>query len=149
MTPMQQALHQAKCAISHNEVPVGSVLVHNDKIIAKAHNQCISDQNPLHHAELIVISKGFYHLQTLYLNDCTLYVTLEPCPMCAAAIAQARVGKLVFGAYDPKSGGVDHGPKIFDHSHHKPEVIGGMLENECAALMTDFFKDKRECNLNP
>ncbi len=140
---MHQALHQAKCAISHNEVPVGAVLVYNNQIIAQDHNQCIADQNPLHHAELIVISQGFAHLQTQYLNDCTLYVTLEPCPMCAAAIAQARVGKVVFGAYDVKSGGVEHGPKIFEHSHHKPEVIGGVLEKECAELLVNFFEEKR------
>lgn len=143
MNPMHQALQQAKLAISHNEVPVGAVLVHNNQIIAQAHNQCIGGNNPLHHAELIVISQGFADLQTLYLNDCTLYVTLEPCPMCAAAIAQARIGKLIFGAYDPKSGGVEHGPKIFEYSHHKPEVIGGVLENECAQLLVKFFKEKR------
>lgn len=140
---MHHALEQAQLAISHNEVPVGAVLVHNDQIIAKDHNQCIADQNPLHHAELIVISKGLACLQTHYLSDCTLYVTLEPCPMCAAAIAQARVGKVVFGAYDVKSGGVEHGPKIFKHAHHKPEVIGGVLEKECAELLVNFFEGKR------
>jgi len=142
-TLMHRALEQAVLAAARNEVPVGAVLIRNEKIIAKAHNECISDSNPLHHAELIVISQAFYKLQTLYLNECTLFVTLEPCPMCAAAIAQARVGKLVFGAYDPKSGGVEHGPKIFEHSHHKPEVIGGILEKECSKIMTDFFKEKR------
>lgn len=143
MNFMLQALEQAKLAISHNEVPIGAVLIKDDKIIAKAHNQCIVDNNPLHHAELIVIFQSFNKLETLYLNECTLYVTLEPCPMCAAVIAQARVGKLIFGAYDPKSGGVEHGPRIFDHSHHNPEVIGGVLEKKCAQLITDFFKEKR------
>lgn len=141
---MLQALQLAKHAVHHNEVPVGAILVHDNHIIAQTHNQCVIDGNPLNHAEMLAIHQGMTnHLQTPYLYECTLYVTLEPCPMCAAAIAQVRVGKLVFGAYDPKSGGVEHGPRIFDHSHHKPEVIGGVLENECAQLMVDFFKEKR------
>lgn len=140
---MHRALDQARIAVSHNEVPVGAILVKDEKIIAKAHNECVADSNPLHHAELIVLSKAFYQLETIYLNECTLFVTLEPCPMCAAAIAHARVGRVVFGAYDPKSGGVEHGPQIFKYSHHKPEVVGGILEKECGKLITDFFKEKR------
>ena len=143
MDYMRQALHLAKHAIHHDEVPVGAILVLNDHIIAQTHNQCVMDCNSLHHAEMLAINQGIAHLQTPYLNECTLYVTLEPCPMCAAALAQARIGKLVFGAYDPKTGGVEHGPKIFDHSHYKPEIIGGVLENECSELLSNFFKEKR------
>ena len=140
---MHQALQLASHAAYHDEVPVGAILVANDHIIAQTHNQCVADHNPLHHAEMLAIHQGITHLQTPYLNECTLYVTLEPCPMCAAALAQARIGKLVFGAYDPKSGGVEHGPKIFEHSHYQPEIIGGVLENECAQLLTSFFQTKR------
>ena len=140
---MQQALQLAKHAVHHDEVPVGAILVANAHIIAQTHNQCVTDHNALHHAEMLAIHQGITHLQTPYLNECTLYVTLEPCPMCAAALAQARIGKIVFGAYDPKGGGVEHGPKIFEHSHYQPEIIGGVLEKECAELLIDFFQKKR------
>lgn len=143
MDYMHHALQLAKLATGQDEVPVGAALVMDDHVIAQAHNQCVSDHNPLHHAEMLVMHHGITHLQTLYLNECTLYVTLEPCPMCAAALAQVRIGKIVFGAYDPKSGGIEHGPKIFDHSHHQPEIIGGVLENECSDLLINFFKEKR------
>ena len=143
MNYMYQALKLAKHAVHHDEVPVGAILVANEHIIAQTHNQCVVDQNSLHHAEMLAIHQGITHLQTPYLNECTLYVTLEPCPMCAAALAQARIGKLIFGAYDPKIGGIEHGPKIFDHSHHQPEIIGGVLEQECADLLIKFFKEKR------
>lgn len=140
---MYQALQLAKHAVHHDEVPVGAILVMTDHIIAQTHNQCITDHNSLHHAEMLAIHQGINHLQTPYLNECTLYVTLEPCPMCAAALAQARIGKLIFGAYDPKSGGVEHGPKIFDYAHYQPEIIGGVLEKECAELLINFFQKKR------
>lgn len=140
---MYQALQLARHAVYHDEVPVGAILVANEHIIAQTHNQCVADCNSLHHAEMLAIHQGITHLKTPYLNECTLYVTLEPCPMCAAALAQARIGKLVFGAYDPKSGGIEHGPKIFDHSHYQPEIIGGILEQECSDLLINFFKEKR------
>lgn len=140
---MHRALQLAKRATLHDEVPVGAVLIKNDHIISQTHNKCENDKNPLHHAEMLAIHQGISLLQTPYLNDCTLYVTLEPCPMCAASIAQSRISKLVFGAYDPKGGGVDHGPMIFNHSLYKPEIIGGVLENECSKVLTDFFQQKR------
>lgn len=143
MDYMLHALRLAKLALTHDEVPVGAVLVYRDHIIAQAHNTCETNRNSLYHAEMLVIHQGIEHLQISYLNECILYVTLEPCHMCAAAIAQARVGKIVFGAYDPKSGGVEHGPKIFEHSHFRPQVIGGVLESQCGDLLKDFFYNKR------
>ncbi len=143
MQYMHRALRLAKQAYRQDEVPVGAILVKDHHVISQTHNRCVIDNNPLYHAEMLAIYQGISQLQTLYLNECTLYVTLEPCPMCAAAIAQARVGKLIFGAYDHKSGGVEHGPKIFSHAHHTPEIIGGVLEDECASLLRNFFKKKR------
>lgn len=143
MNYMYHALQLARQAVQHGDVPVGAILVANDHIIAQTHNQCMADHNSLHHAEMLAIHQGMTYLQCPYLNDCTLYVTLEPCPMCAAALAQARISKLVFGAYDPKSGGVEHGSKIFEYSHHQPEIIGGVLEQECSDLLINFFKEKR------
>lgn len=143
MNYMQQALELAKIAAMHQEVPVGAILVKSNEIIAKTYNQCVTNNNSLHHAEMLAINQGIALLQNPYLNECSLYVTLEPCPMCAAAIAQARLKKLVFGAYDSKSGGVEHGPKILAYAHHQLEVIGGILEHECAELLTTFFKEKR------
>ena len=143
MDYMLHALRLAKLGLSHDEVPVGALLVQKDHIITQAHNACETNHHPLYHAEMLVIHQSIERLQTPYLHKCTLYVTLEPCPMCAAAIAQARVGKVVFGAYDPKSGGIEHGPKIFEHSHFRPLVIGGILESQCGKLLKDFFNDKR------
>ncbi len=143
MDYMLHALHLAKRALSHDEVPVAALLVTHGHIIAQAHNTCKTNDNPLYHAEMLVMHQGIEHLQTPYLHECTLYVTLEPCPMCAAAMAQTRVGKLVFGAYDPKSGGIDHGPKIFEHAHFRPQVIGGILESQCAEVLRNFFQSKR------
>lgn len=140
---MREALRQAEMAVAKEEVPVGAVLVRNSQIIAKAHNTCEHNTNPLLHAEMLVMNEAINNLQTYYLNDCDLYVTLEPCPMCAAAIANARIRKVIFGAYDIKSGGVDHGAKVFLHTHHKPEVIGGILELESQFLLKNFFKQKR------
>ena len=140
---MRLALQQATIAAEISEVPVGAVLVCNDQIIAKAHNTCETNHNPLQHAEIIVLNNAITILNKPYLYNCDLYVTLEPCPMCAASIAQARIRSLIFGAYDIKSGGVEHGAKIFSHTHHKPEIIGGVLELESQALLKNFFAPKR------
>lgn len=140
---MRLALQQATIAAKNSEVPVGAVLVCNNQIIATAHNTCETNLNPLNHAEIIVLNNSIKILNKYYLDDCDLYVTLEPCPMCAASIAQARIRKLIFGAYDIKSGGIEHGAKIFSHTHHKPEIIGGVLELESQKLLKDFFEHKR------
>lgn len=143
MEYMRIALQQAKIAAENSEVPVGAVLVCNNQIIATAYNTCETNHNPLQHAEIIVLNDSIKTLNKAYLDDCDLYVTLEPCPMCAASIAQARVRKLIFGAYDIKSGGVEHGAKVLAHTHHKPEIIGGVLELESQNLLKNFFAHKR------
>lgn len=144
---MQQALAEAKKAAAQGEVPVGAVLVDgvSGKIVASAHNLTEKMNDATAHAEMIVLREGGKIISSPRLAGCDLYVTLEPCPMCAAAIALARLRRVYFGAYDPKGGGVDHGPRIFHHAtcHHKPEIYGGIEEQSCAALMKDFFKDKR------
>ena len=143
---MQEALAEAEKATLLGEVPVGAVLVHNKGIIARAHNFVETRKDPTAHAEMLVIQEGARVLGAVRLVDCDLYVTLEPCAMCAQAIAHARIRRLYFGAYDPKGGGVDHGAKIFSHKtcHHSPEIYGGILESKCSSMLTDFFKKKRE-----
>jgi len=144
MTPMDLALALARAA--GEEVPVGAVISDSTgAIIASAANRTEAEQNPSAHAELLALRAAAASRGTKYLSDCTLTVTLEPCAMCAGAIAAFRVGKLVFGAYDPKSGAVEHGPRLFSHAttHHKPEIIGGVRESECAALLAAFFAEKR------
>ena len=127
------------------EVPIGAVLVYDGAIVAQSGNLTVSQSDPTAHAEINVIRQRCAEIGTQRIPDHDLYVTLEPCPMCAATISNARIRKVFFGAYDPKSGGVDHGPKIFSHAqcHHKPEVIGGVMEEECAKILTDFFTMKR------
>lgn len=145
---MQEALAEARKAADCGEIPVGAVLVDgvSGEILARAHNQTEITHDPTAHAEMLAIRAVAEKRQEPRLPDCDLYVTLEPCPMCAAAISFARIRRVYYGAYDPKGGGVDHGPRIFHHTtcHHKPEVYGGMDEQSCAALLKDFFKDKRE-----
>lgn len=127
------------------EVPVAAAIIKNDNIISIATNSVESNQNPILHAEINAITKACQLLNTKFLNDCTIYVTLEPCPMCAMAISFARIPKLVFGAYDIKSGGVENGPRIYNNPncHFKPEVYGGILEDECKQIMQDFFANIR------
>ncbi|CAO4837233.1 MAG: tRNA-specific adenosine deaminase [Holosporales bacterium] len=138
---MQKAYEQAQKAFLKNEVPVGAVLVQNGKIIASAHNLSEQNNNPLHHAEMLVLEKALCNQK--YLTDCDLYVTLEPCCLCAGAIALSRVRRVYFGAYDPKGGFVDHNGRIFETSCHKPEVYGGIMEKICQNILTDFFKTRR------
>lgn len=144
---MIKALEEAKQTAERGEVPVGAVLVDgiSGEIIASAGNSTEAEHDATAHAEILVIQKGGKKTGSARLVDCDLYVTLEPCPMCATAISFARLRRVYFGAYDPKGGGVEHGPRIFTQPtcHHKPEVYGGIAEQECAALLKDFFKDKR------
>ncbi|PPR73009.1 MAG: tRNA-specific adenosine deaminase [Alphaproteobacteria bacterium MarineAlpha3_Bin2] len=145
-TPMDIALRQARTAGRRGEVPVGAVIVDSlGAVIASAGNRTEEDADPTAHAEMLTIRAAAKALSSPRLADCDLYVTLEPCAMCAAAISNARLRRLYFGAYDPKSGGVEHGAKVFDHAtcHHKPEIIGGIQETEAGTLLKDFFKAKR------
>lgn len=142
---MELALSQAKEAGMRGEVPVGAVLVQDGKVVAAAGNRVEELSDPTAHAEMLVLREAADVLKTPRLPGVDLYVTLEPCPMCATALSFARIQRVFFGAYDSKGGGIDHGPRIYNHStcHHKPEVFGGMSEQACAALLTDFFIEKR------
>lgn len=146
--PMRQAYLQAEKAGQSGEVPVGAVVVdaHTGQIIAQSHNLCEATLDPTAHAEMLTIRAACAARGEKQLQDCDLYVTLEPCAMCAGAISAARIRRLYFGAYDPKSGGVEHGPRVFNHTttHHKPEVYGGVDEDACAILMKRFFAALRD-----
>jgi tRNA(Arg) A34 adenosine deaminase TadA len=114
-------------------------------VLGEAHNRVETEGDATQHAELIAIRQACQTRGSKYLQDCTLYVTLEPCAMCAQAASLAKVKKIIFGAYDPKGGGVEHGARVFSHPtcHHAPEVIGGVQEAECAQLLVDFFAARR------
>lgn len=144
---MRQAIQLAEIAGSNGEVPVGAVLVDtaSGTIIAQCHNLVETGNDPTAHAEMLAIREACARLGTPRLNNCDLYVTLEPCPMCAQAIAFARIRRVYFGAYDPKGGGVENGPRIFSQAtcHHAPEIIGGIEETVCSKLLKDFFSTKR------
>ena len=144
---MIQALAEARAAEARGEVPVGAVLVEaaTGAVLARAGNRVEEMSDPTAHAEVLVIREAAAARCDVRLPQCDLYVTLEPCALCATAIAYARLRKLVFGAYDPKGGGVEHGPQIFDQPtiHHAPEVIGGVMETECAAILKVFFAQRR------
>ncbi|NNE86814.1 MAG: nucleoside deaminase [Silicimonas sp.] len=143
---MQSALAQARAAATRGEVPVGAVLVAPDgDVLAQAGNQTRELSDPTAHAEILVIREAALKLGTERLSGCDLYVTLEPCPMCAAAISAARIARLYYGADDPKSGGVSTGPRIFSHpqAHHVPEVYDGIAAEESRALLQSFFAEKR------
>jgi tRNA(adenine34) deaminase len=145
-TPMAIAFAEAEAAGGRGEVPVGAVLVGAGcGVIAASGNRVEEQRDPTAHAEMLVLRAGTAVLGQKQLDGCDLYVTLEPCPMCAAAISLARVQRLYFGAYDPKSGGVEHGPRIFDQPtcHHRPEVYGGIDERRAAALLRAFFQARR------
>ncbi len=144
---MTQALDMAKQAANQGEIPVGAVIVNpmDGKIIAKACNQTENLNDPAAHAEIIAIKIACQSLKTPRINGYDLYVTLEPCTMCAAVISFARIRRVIFGAYDIKGGGVEHGACFYNQPtcHHKPEVIGGFMESQCGAVLKDFFKNKR------
>ncbi len=145
---MQCAIQEAEKAGNQDEVPVGAVIVDSlsGEIIATAHNEMDHGHDPTAHAEMLAIRRAVAVKGEGRLRNCDIYVTLEPCPMCAQAISFARLRRLYFGAYDPKGGGVDHGAKIFNASscHHVPEIIGGIEEEKCARLLVEFFEKKRE-----
>jgi tRNA(adenine34) deaminase len=147
MKLMQRAIQEAKRAAEYDEVPVGAVIIDstNGEILAEVHNEMESRKDPTAHAEMLAIRQACEKKENSRLENCDLYVTLEPCPMCAQAISFARLRRVYFGAYDPKGGGVDHGPQIFNSSscHHRPEVIGGIEEQVCSLILKDFFEMKR------
>jgi len=142
---MQIALEEARAAAARGEVPVGCVVVRDGEVVARAGNRTVADKDPTGHAELIAIRAAAAVLGTERLTDCDLYVTLEPCAMCAGAVAFARLRRLYFGASDPKGGAVDNGVRFFESPtcHHRPEVYGGIGESESAALLKEFFQARR------
>ena len=142
---MNIALQQARKAALEDEVPVGAVIVQNDKIIAKGHNKKNARQNTLWHAEMVVLDKAQKKLNTWHLEDCELYVTLEPCPMCAGACINSRLKRVVFGAYDKKAGccGTLYNLVQDKRFNHRLEVLGGVLEKDCANVLSEYFKIKR------
>ncbi len=143
---MDIALDEARAAGERGEVPVGAAVIGADgNVLARAGNGMRALSDPTAHAEMLAIRAAALALGSERLSDCDLYVTLEPCPMCAAAISAARIRRLYYGAVDPKSGGIAQGPRVFDHAqaHHKPEVYGGIAEAEAAALLKDFFAKRR------
>jgi tRNA(Arg) A34 adenosine deaminase TadA len=145
--PMRRAIALAEQAAAMGEVPVGAVLVdgRDGRIVAAAHNRVEADRDPCAHAELLAIRAGCRALGRKWLEGCDLYVTLEPCAMCAAALGFARVRRVYFGAYDPKGGGVEHGARVFEQPqcNWRPEVIGGLDERACAARLEGFFRARR------
>ncbi len=143
---MMEAIKEAKKALIKDEVPIGCVIVHNDKIIARGYNLRETKQQSIAHAEIIAIQKACKKIGSWRLENCTLYVTLEPCPMCSGAILQSRIDNVVFGAYDPKGGCIESCMKMYDVKgfNHYPNTIGGLMEDECSKLLKDFFKEKRK-----
>ena len=142
---MSIALEEARGAAARAEVPVGCAVVRNGEVVARAGNRTLADKDPTAHAELLAIRAAAAALGSARLAGCDLYVTLEPCAMCAAAMSFARIRRLYFGAADPKGGAVEHGVRFFaaPTCHHRPEVYGGIDENESAALLKDFFQARR------
>ena len=144
---MARALAEARAATDYGEVPVGAVVVEatTGRVLAVAANRVEQDRDPTAHAEILAIRAAARELRTPRLTECDLYVTLEPCAMCAQAIAFARIRRVIFGAYDPKGGGVEHGARIFTQPtcHHAPEIIGGLEEGASGALLRDFFSGLR------
>ncbi len=143
---MYKALRLADMAAESGDVPVGAVLVKDGEIIGSGYNRREADGDPTAHAEIEAIKEGARKLGSWHLEDCELYVTLEPCPMCAGAIINSRIKRVIFGAYEPKSGSCsnDSVVDLFNLPYnHTPEVYGGICEKECAELMTEFFKNKR------
>jgi tRNA(adenine34) deaminase len=142
---METALEEARAAQARGEVPVGCVVVRDGAVVARAGNRTLADKDPTAHAEMLAIRAAALAVGSERLNDCDLYVTLEPCAMCAAAISFARIRRLYFAASDPKGGAVEHGPRFFGQPtcHHAPEVYGGIGETAAAGLLKDFFAARR------
>ncbi len=142
---MDLALKAAETAQKSAEVPIGCVIVLNNEVIATAGNRTLTDRDPTAHAEILAIRQATEIVGSERLTDCDLYVTLEPCTMCAGAISLARIRRLYFGAWDPKGGAVEHGPRLFTQPtlHHRPEIYGGIDERRAAELLRGFFRDRR------
>jgi tRNA(adenine34) deaminase len=142
---MDLALDEARAAVAAGEVPVGCVIVHEGEVIARTHNRTLADRDPTAHCEMLAIRHAAEALASERLTDCDLYVTLEPCAMCAAAISFARIRRLYYGAADPKGGAVENGVRFFASPtcHHRPEVYGGIGEADASALLKDFFHARR------
>ena len=144
---MELAIKHAKNAALLNEVPVGAVLVDekNQEVLSLRHNEIVSQNNPLNHAEILVINEACKIKKNRYLVDTVMYVTLEPCAMCAAAISEARIKKIYFGSYDEKKGAIENGIRIFNNKNYfKPEIYGGIKEKECSQILKNFFSSKRK-----
>ena len=143
--PMRLALDEARASRVAGEVPIGAVIVKDGVIVATGQNRNRRDLDPTAHAEIVAMRRAAKALGTDRLTGCDLFVTLEPCAMCAGAIAHARIARLYYGAADPKGGGVEHGARVFaqPQCHHRPEVFGGIGEAMSAALLRDFFADRR------
>ncbi|HMG78456.1 MAG TPA: nucleoside deaminase [Xanthobacteraceae bacterium] len=142
---MSLALEEARAAGARGEVPVGCVIVRDGVVVARAGNRTLADRDPTAHAEIIAIRAAAASVGSERLDACDLYVTLEPCAMCAGAVAFARIRRLYYGAADPKGGAVDNGVKFFASPtcHHRPEVYGGLAEAEASALLKEFFRERR------
>ena len=145
MTFMEDALKEAHLAALRDETPVGAVIVHKGRILSRAGNETRALHDPTAHAEILAIRRAGQILSSQRLPDCDLYVTLEPCAMCAAAISFARIRRVYYGAQDEKGGAVDNGPRFFAQPtcHHRPEIYSGFAESESAAILKDFFASKR------
>ena len=143
---MQEALRQAKKASEADEVPIGAVIVHNNKIIAKSHNQVEMLKDPTAHAEMIAITQATNYLSSKWLQECTMYVTIEPCSMCAGALVLARLGRLCYGAEEPKTGACGSVLNIAQHKalNHNIDIASGILAFECGGILSEFFKKKRK-----
>ena len=146
MSPfLEAAFAEAEAAAARGEVPVGAVVVRDGRILARAGNRTEELRDPTAHAELLALREAAQALGEPRLPDCDLYVTLEPCPLCAAGISMFRVRRVSYAAYDPKGGGIDHGPRLFDQPGclHKPELVGGLAEARSTQLLRDFFAARR------
>ncbi len=143
---MQEAIRQAQKAAEKDEVPIGAVVVHENKIIARAYNQVEMLKDPTAHAEMIALTSATSYLSSKWLQECTLYVTIEPCSMCTGALVLARLGRVCFGAEDPKTGACGSVVNIANHKglNHHLSIQGGILAAQCAGLLSEFFKKKRK-----
>lgn len=148
---MKYALKEAVRAFDDDEVPVGAVIVHNNTVIAKGYNQIEKMHDPTAHAEMIALTAAAAHLESKFLKECVLYVTMEPCPMCAGAIVLSRIPTVVFGCYDPKMGASGSVMNITENKklNHQVHVIGGVLDAECGGLVKEFFEQKRKKAVPP
>jgi tRNA(adenine34) deaminase len=142
---MDMALEEARAASDRGEVPIGCVIARDAAVVARAGNRTLADRDPTAHAEIVAVRAAAAALGSERLDDCDLYVTLEPCTMCAGAIAFARIRRLYYGASDPKGGAVDNGVKFFASSacHHRPDIYGGIAEAEASVLLKRFFQERR------